>query len=72
MPQANHKNLTRSMREAVIKRRIQREVPPSATILNTLRVAMERADFNYRATGLKDFEVQAAKDWVRDALDRAA
>ena len=45
---------------------------PSASVLNTLRVAMQRADLTHSATGLKEFEIQAARDWVSNALAIAA
>lgn len=40
---------------------------PSANVLNVMRVALDRADMNHRATGFHDFEIAAAKDWVRAA-----
>lgn len=37
------------------------------TILNVLRVALDRADLRPRTTGFFESEIQAAKNWVRDA-----
>jgi len=34
-------------------------------ILNVIRVALDRADMNYRVTGFKPFEIEAAKVWVK-------
>lgn len=44
--------------------RLAKELTPSPVILNVLRVALDRADWDYRATGFKDFEIEAAKAWV--------
>ena len=40
---------------------------PSATTLNVLRVALERGNMPYRATGFKDHEIATAAEWVRAA-----
>lgn len=37
------------------------------SILNVIRVALDRADMNYRATGFKPFELDAAKAWITTA-----
>lgn len=36
-------------------------------ILNVIRVSLDRADMNHRATGFKPFEIEAAKAWVKSA-----
>jgi hypothetical protein len=46
--------------------------PPTPTTLNVLRVALDRADLDYRATGFKDFEIEAAKAWVAAETDKHA
>ena len=38
---------------------------PKPTVLNVIRVALERADMNHRATGFTSFEIEAAKTWVK-------
>lgn len=43
-------------------------VRPSATTLNVLRVALERADMPRRATGFMDHEIATAVEWVRAAI----
>lgn len=39
-----------------------------ADVLNVLRVALDRADMAYRATGFKPHDIEAAKHWVREAI----
>lgn len=41
---------------------------PTLLILNVIRVALDRADMNHRTTGIKDFELEAAKAWVRSRI----
>ncbi|MCZ8254537.1 MAG: hypothetical protein O9327_02495 [Polaromonas sp.] len=42
------------------------------TVLNVLRVALDRANWDYYATGFKDFEVEAAKAWVAAEMAKVA
>lgn len=44
---------------------------PTSGVLNVLRVALNRANMDYRATGFKQFEIDAAKTWVASAAPAA-
>lgn len=51
--------------------RVDRMAHLSAGVLNVLRVALNRANMDYRATGFKPFEIDAAKTWVASAAPAA-
>jgi|GEM_PF-2821860 len=44
---------------------------PTPSVLNVLRVALNRANMDYRATGFKTFEIDAAKTWIASAAPAA-